>query len=558
MVHSATRQARECATVRCQIRLQYVRAVTCFYGAALIFKRLWWNVHFPALLHPNKENLMKKRFISALLALSLAACSAPQSLQATDSSAASSPTDLIAGNPSAVEEVNAVDHTPASIDQHLQASAVAWTGTKFAFNDPKEVEYGKGVTSDPSSNVIAVGSSYGFNGSLSYYPDLSLLVHQQNLVITKFNAAGAITWKRMIGSSAQGAFKTSGFNLQDVPAGVVTDPSGNIYVSGTVGGVWVDGSNSGNQNAFLIKFNSSGSIVWSRVLGGAGDDGVTGMAINGTNIYLTGYACGNGLNFAGNTIRGACDVFVTKYDSGGNRLWAKLFGSSGNDFSAKIAKVSSGGAVVVGTNQGALDANGNPQNKNGFVVRLDPNGNTIWNRTIATPQNDDALAVTASSDAVYIGGNTLGNLNGVARIRSSTFVGDGFVMKASLSVGATQWTRYVGSNEIFANTAYASVTDLALNSGQLFVFGTGFNSIIEDTDVAWPVRYDAAGNRTADAVVNGYATPDARGSNAKVAMGLGANGVFLVLDDYLTKTPASPQPNFTVYVAKLGFDLKQK
>ena len=503
---------------------------------------------------------MKKwSVISALFALSLAACSGPQALQPTDSSQI----DVVAGNPSAIEEVNAVDNTPAKTDQNLQASAVAWTGTKFAFNDPKEVEYGKSVTSDSSGNVIAVGASYGFDGSLSYYPDLSRLVHQQNLLITKFNAAGAIVWKRMIGSSALGAFKTSGFNLQDrptVPAGVVTDPSGNIYVAGTVGGFWVDGSNSGNQNAFLIKFNSSGSIVWSRVLGAAGDDGVTGMAINGTNIYLTGYACGNGLNFPGNTIRGTCDVFVTKYESGGNRLWAKLYGSSGKDFSAKIGKVSSGGAVVVGTNQGALDANGNATNKNGFVVRLDPNGNTIWTRTIATPQNDDALAVTASSDAVYVGGETNGNLNGVPRSRTASANStDAFLVKLSLAAGATQWTRYVTSSEFNAEYANARVTDLALNSsGQLFVFGSGFNSIIEDTDIAWPVRYDAAGTRTADAVVNGYATPDARASNAKVAMGLGANGVFLVLDDYLTKTPSSPQPNFTVYLTKLGFDLKQK
>jgi hypothetical protein len=498
---------------------------------------------------------MKKRsLISALFALSLAACNAPQALQPTDSSSA----DLISSNPNVAEEVNAVDHTSAKTDQNLQASAVAWTGTKFAFNDPKEVEYGKGVTSDSSGNVIAVGSSYGFNGSLNYYPDLSLLVHQQNLVITKFNAAGAVTWKRMIGSSNQGAFKTAGFNLQDrptVPAGVVADPSDNIYVSGTVAGARVDGSNSGNQNAFLIKFNSSGNIVWSRVLDGAGDDGVSGMAINGTNIYLTGSACGNGLNFAGNTIRGACDVFVTKHDSNGNRLWAKLFGSSGNDFSAKIAKVASGGAVVVGTNQGALDAN----NKNGFVVRLDPNGNTIWTRTIATPQNDDALAVTASSDAVYVGGETQGNLNGVVRSRTGTNSRDAFLVKLSVAAGATQWTRYVTSSVFDAQYATARVTDLALNSsGQLFVFGTGFNSIIEDTDVAWPVRYDAAGTRTADAGVNGYATPDGRGSNAKVAMGVAADGVFLVLDDYLTKTPSSPQPYFTVYITKLGFDLKQK
>lgn len=491
---------------------------------------------------------MKKRsVISALLALSLAACSAPQSLQPTDSSQ----TD---GNPSVAEEVNAVDNTPATTDQNLQATAVAWTGTKFAFNDSKEVEYGAGLTSDSSGNVIAVGSSYGFNG----LSDLSPLLHQQNLVITKFNAAGAVTWKRMIGSSAQGTFKTAGFNSQDrptVPAGVVADPSGNIYVSGTVAGARVDGSNSGNQNAFLIKFNSSGDIVWSRVLGGAGDDGVSGMAINGTNIYLTGFACGNGLNFAGNNIRGACDIFVTKHDSSGNRLWAKLYGSSGNDFSAKIAKVASGGAVVVGTNQGVVNAN----NKNGFVVRLDSRGNTIWTRTIATPQNDDALTVTASSDTVYVGGETNGNLNGVARSRTGANSSDAFLVKFSLAAGATQWTRYVASTEFGAEFASARVTDLALNtSGQLFVFGTGFNSISEDTDVPWPVRYDATGNRTADAGVNGYATPDARGSNAKVAMGLGADGVFLVLDDYLTKTPSSPQPKFSVYVTKLGFDLKLK
>ena len=501
--------------------------------------------------------MQKRPLISALFALSLAACSAPQELQPTDSS----PTDLIAGDPNAAEEVDAVNNTPAKTDLNLSASAVVWTGTKFAFNNSKEVEYGKGVTSDSSGNLIAVGSSYGFNGALNYYPDLSLLVHQQNLVMTKFNAAGAITWKRMIGSSAQGAFKTSGFNLQDrptVPATVVADPSGNIYVSGTVGGDWVDGGNSGNQNAFLIKFNASGNTVWSRVLGGAGNDGVTGMAINGTNIYLTGYACGNGLNFSGNTIRGACDVFVTKYNSGGNRLWAKLFGSGGNDFSAKIAKVSSGGAVVVGTNQGALDANGNANNKNGFVVRLDPNGKTIWTRTIVTPQNDDAFAVTASGDAVYVAGETNGNVNGVARSRSGTNSSDAFVVKLSLA-GATQWTRYVTSGVFEAQYSNARVTELALNSsGQLFVFGTGFNRIIEDTDVAWPVRYDVAGNRTADAVVNGYTTPDARGSNAKVAMGVGADGVFLLLDDYLTKTPSSPQPYFTVYVTKLGFDLKQK
>jgi hypothetical protein len=497
----------------------------------------------------------KRSVISALLALSLAACSVPQVLQPTDSSVASSAADLISGNPNGAEEVNTVDSTPAQTDQHLQATAVAWTGTKFAFNDPNDVENGKGVSVDSGGNVIVVASRIG---------DLILndtrTTHPTNTGLVKLNPSGVRLWTRTLGSSNQANIPAESAERATVPAGVVIDPSGNIYVAGGAATALNGKSNAGGQDAYLVKYNPSGNLVWTRMIGSVGNDGVTGIAINGTNIYLTGYACGNGFNFAGSIIRGTCDVFVSKYDSGGNRLWAKLFGSNLNDLSAKIAKVSSGGAVVVGTNQGALDANGNPQNKNGFVVRLDPNGNMIWTRTIATPQNDDALAVSASSDAVYVGGQTQGNLNGAVRSRTGANSSDAFLVKLSLSAGATQWTRYVASSEFDAVSARANVTDLALNSsGQLFVFGDGFNSASEDTDVPWPVRYDAAGNRTADAVKFGYATPDGTASNAKVAMGIAADGVFVVLDDYLNKTPAIRRGNnFEVFVTKLGFDLKQK
>jgi hypothetical protein len=503
---------------------------------------------------------MKKRsVISALLALSLAACSAPQSLQPNDSSSALNSADLISGNPNVAEEVNAVENTPVSLD--LNATAIAWTGVKAVFNDPKEYEVGKGVTTDSSGNVIVVGASRGHAAA-----DPDTVTHPETTVTTKFNSSGTIIWKRTFGSSAQGTFKTAGFNLQDrptEPAGVVTDPSGNVYVAGFFG-TGLSVSSQGQQNAYLIKYNPSGNIVWSRVLGGAGDDGVTGIAINGTNIYLTGYACGNGLNFAGNTIRGACDVFVSKYESNGNRLWVKLYGSSGKDISAKIAKVASGGAVVVGTYQGATNSNGNPLNSDGFVTRIDPHGNTIWTRTISSPKNDNALAVTASGDAVYVGGETQGNLNGVARSRTGANSSDAFLVKLSLNAGATQWTRYVTSPVFGAEYSTARVTDLAFNSsGQLFVFGGGYNQIPDGTDVSWPVRYDAAGNFTGDAgytngsYPNGFATGTI-GSDAKAAMGVGADGVFVVLDSYLTRTPATRNGKFDVAVAKLGFDLKQK
>jgi hypothetical protein len=504
---------------------------------------------------------MKNRLMIGAL-LVLAACSSsPENLKIGLPSLDSSPNDLINGDPNLSEVFDATDNTPATIDLSLNASIPGWSGVKAVFNDPKEYEIGKGVTSDTSGNVIVVGASRGYagtTGEASYTQ-----THPETTVIRKFNSSGTKVWDRTLGSSAQGSFKTAGFALSDrptIPAGVVTDPSGNIYIAGYFG-TGLATSNQGQQDAYLIKYNPSGNIVWSRVLGASGDDGVTGMAINGTNIYLTGYACGNGLNFAGKTIRGACDVFVSKYESNGNRLWARLYGSNGNDIAAKITKVSSGGAVIVGTYQGALDANGATLNSDGFVTRIDPSGNTIWNRTVATPKNDNAFAVTASNDAVYVGGDTRGSLDG--NVQASVYGSDAFLTKLSLDSAATQWTRYVMTPLARGIYWTARVTDFAFDSkGQLFVFGNGYNQYTDGTDISWPVQYNAAGDFTGDAgyansFPNGFATGNI-GSDAKAAMGVGADGVFVVLDSYLTRTPASRIGWFDVAVAKLGFDLKLK
>ena len=216
---------------------------------------------------------------------------------------------------------------------------------------------------------------------------------------------------------------------------------------------------------------------------------------------------------------------------------------------AKIAKVSSGGAVLVGSYQGALDANGIALNSDGFMIRIDPNGNTIWNRTVATAKSEEVLAVAVSSDAVYVGGNTLGNLNGVSRIRTGNYKGDPFLIKTSLSAGTVQWTRFVAPSSVYgADTSWGRVTDLALNSGgKLFAFGDGYNSFQDNVDLPWPVRFDSDGNRTADAENPDY---------LKQAVTVGTDAVFTVSNTL--GGPVSWRPEYSVTVSKYGFDLKQK
>jgi hypothetical protein len=504
---------------------------------------------------------MKNRFsilITIGLAVSLAACSSQPNLTENPDS---SITDLISGDANLGEQVDAVDNTPAAIDLGLNASIPGWTGVKFAFNDPKEIEIAKGITTDSSGNVIALADLYGgfVKGTVAssdggtYQADIGY-THPRNAGVAKLDPSGNRVWLRTLGSSDQSSVPFGPFSANiNIRAtgvtGAVTDPSGNVYVAGFTRTALNGQVNAGGDDAFLVKYSSSGNLIWTRVFGANADDGVTGVAVNGTNIYLTGYACGGGKNFYGSMVRGACDVFVTKYESNGNRSWAKLYGSNGNDLAAKIAKVSSGGAVLVGSYQGAVDVNGFALNSDGFVIRIDPNGNTIWNRTIATPKSEEALAVAVSSDAVYVGGNTLGNLNGVPRIRSGNYKGDPFVVKISLSAGLTQWTRFIAPLNVYgADTSWGRVTDLALDSGgQLFAFGDGYNSFQDNVDLAWPVRFDANGNRTASAE-----TPD----YLKQAMTVGTDAVFTVSNTL--GGPVSWRPEYSVAVSKSGFDLKLK
>ena len=87
-----------------------------------------------------------------------------------------------------------------------------------------------------------------------------------------------------LGSGNQANIPAESDERATVPAGVVVDPSGNIYVAGVAATGLNGKSNSGAQDAYLVKYNPSGNLVWTRILGAAGNDGVTGIAINGTNI----------------------------------------------------------------------------------------------------------------------------------------------------------------------------------------------------------------------------------------------------------------------------------
>ena len=153
-------------------------------------------------------------------------------------------------------------------------------------------------------------------------------------------------------SSSDGSTGTYQLATHDYANGVVTDSSGNVYVTGgTKGGL--DGNTSaGNTDLFMLKYNSSGTKQWTKQLGSSGLDSANAIAIDSSgNLYVAGMTFG-GLD--GNTNSGANDLFVVKYNSSGTKQWTEQLGTPSSDAANAVATDSSGNVYVAGVTYGVL------------------------------------------------------------------------------------------------------------------------------------------------------------------------------------------------------------
>ena len=214
--------------------------------------------------------------------------------------------------------------------------------------------------------------------------------------LTKYDPSGNALWVK--GASGTGA---------DQGIGIVTDVQGNIFVTGyfDVQGISFGSftlSSAGLFDCFLVKFSSSGNVLWAKSAGGADfDQGNAVVSDLYGNVYVTGLFGRPTISFGSLTISnaGINDAFLAKYDASGNMIWAKIPAGNYDDAGWSLATDISGDVYV------AVGSGLSQSFDLGFIVKLDGDGNELCTVTIESG-GDDYLGVgTDHYGNAYVGGD---------------------------------------------------------------------------------------------------------------------------------------------------------
>jgi hypothetical protein len=254
-------------------------------------------------------------------------------------------------------------------------------------------DFANGVATDSSGNVYVAGGTYGgLDGNSNS--------GRTDLFVIKYNSSGTRQWTKQLGT-----WQT------DLANGVATDSSGNVYVTGVTYRHLDGNTSAGSADLFVVKYNSSGKKQWTKQLGTSSRDHARGVVTDSSgNVYVTGDTYG-GLD--GNTNAGYNDLFVVKYLDNGTKQWTKQLGTSSDDLASGVATDSSGNVYVTGGTYGGLDGNTNAGNSDLFVVKYNSSGTKQWTKQLGSASRDyDYGVATDSSRNVYVSGETYGGLDG--------------------------------------------------------------------------------------------------------------------------------------------------
>lgn len=221
--------------------------------------------------------------------------------------------------------------------------------------------------------------------------------------------AGGDYWA--IKLDASGTFQWSRFfggNFTDTAEGAVELPDGGFIIAGGSDSEDTDiTSNKGTYDFWVIRINASGDLIWEKSFGGMETDEARAITqANDGNIVIAGETRSNTLDVSGNN--GAADFWIIKIDTNGNLIWQKTLGGSGFDVARDISVTQDDGFLITGSSRSTDgDVSENKGQNDAWALKTDSSGNIQWEKSIGGTNIDFAYSIVELNNrSVIVVGDT--------------------------------------------------------------------------------------------------------------------------------------------------------
>jgi hypothetical protein len=284
-----------------------------------------------------------------------------------------------------------------------------------------QADYGLSLAIDPSGNIYLGGyfksTSITFGGITLSNPGVPF----GDPFLAKFDKDGNVIWAK----------KSSNALSSDALLSVATDASGDVYATGhfisdqiTFGGITLTNPGNGTQELFIVKYSSTGTVLWADRIGGTGDEVGNAVVVDGQgNVFMAGQFSSSSVSVGSTTLTNInspnVDLFLAKYNPSGGVIWANRAGGLDSDYLLSLSVDDDGNVFGSGylkstsISFGAITLfnDGDPFGDS-FLAKFDTDGQCVWAQSASNSVSSDA-ATSITTDPlgnVYITGHFLSDV----------------------------------------------------------------------------------------------------------------------------------------------------
>lgn len=235
---------------------------------------------------------------------------------------------------------------------------ISWTKT---FDDPF-FSKGRSVKQTTDGGYIITGETRFLGENL------------QQIFLIKADELGDTLWVQTYG----GANTDRGHAVQQL------SDNGYIIIGTTIL------SNPLGINIVFIRTNEFGDTLWTKNYGGYGFElGKAGQQTSDGGFIIVGETNSYGM--------GSFDIWLIKTDVNGDTLWTKTYGGTELERARDVHQTFDGGYIIAGDTESYGSGN-----SDGWIIRTDASGDTLWTKVMGGPHFDRLFSVRQTQDGGYI------------------------------------------------------------------------------------------------------------------------------------------------------------